>query len=144
MKEIKSLVKGSQIIRIAAGAVAATTDVVATVVDTANLEGVVFMALLGTVTSGGVPALVISQCETSNGSFVNITGATKTTTSAGSDKALIVEVMKPTMRYLTATLTRGTQNAVCDGIMAIGVGPRNSPVTQGATVVAPVSVFGIA
>jgi hypothetical protein len=70
--------------------------------------------------------------------------ATAAFTAGASDadsKALMVDVYKPTLRYVFASLTRADQNAVVGGVIAIQYGAANKPTTQSASVIA--SAFGL-
>lgn len=117
-------------------------------VDTQGYDGVVIIALTGAATSGTVPLLTVLGVATNvvTGGTA-ITGATATYTSLSAtdadNKMLIVDVYRPTARYVYCTLARATQNVVCNGIIAIKYNGREAPVTQSAShVIASTSVVG--
>ena len=120
---------------------AATTAVTSAVaLDMAGYDGIMYICSLGTVTSGSVLTLTTYGATTSTASGgVAITGgATSPVTDAGasSNKLLIVDVLRPSTRYVYATLTRTTQNAVVNGIIAVRYKTRSVPVTADASVLA--------
>jgi hypothetical protein len=126
----------------AAGQTALTTDVL----DMSGYEGVIFIALTGDVTATSVLTLTVKgNSANSVSSPTPVTQkATDAFTAAASDadsKVLMVDVYKPTLRYMFASLTRTTADAVVGGIIAIQYGATNKPTSQDATVIA--SAFGL-
>lgn len=70
--------------------------------------------------------------------------ATAAVTAGATDsdsKVLMVDVYKPTLRYVFASLARADQNAVIGGVIAIQYGAKSKPTTQAASVIA--SAFGV-
>jgi len=49
---------------------------------------------------------------------------------------MVVEITRPTKRYVRVTLTRATTNAVVDGFVIAQSSPADAPVTQDASVMA--------
>ncbi len=130
------------------GAVAAgTTDQDSAVVDLSGWDGVLFVGMLGDVTSTSVLQLVTygnTASSTSSPTPVAITGgATVAYTASTSDAdstAMIVDVIRPSKRYAFARIKRGTANAVVNGILAIRYrGKTAPPITQGATILASIT-----
>lgn len=133
---MNNMLKDCAIDRVSAGAAAGTTDVTdASSVDMAGWDGVLFIASLGTLTATQVTALK-AYGSTDDSTFVELEATTAAAADTDSDLALVLDVVKPTYRYLRATLDRGTANAVLDGIIAIRYRGSKSPVTQGATIAA--------
>jgi hypothetical protein len=100
-------------------------------------DSVLFIAILGEVTSGSVCTLKAYAGDESNLSD----GAYKTTTApvtaSGNDtdnNLLILDVVKPGKRYVRGDLVIATQDAVVDSIIAIKYNAKNVPVTQGTDV----------
>jgi hypothetical protein len=119
--------------------VAGTTSLAGSTLDMAGFEGVLFIAAIGTITATGVPALLAQGGNQSDGSdMANITNATSGAMTAGTDdnKIAMLDVYRPQKRYVRAVVTRGTANAVVDGVIAIQYGSRLDPPTQDATTVA--------
>lgn len=121
----------------AAGA-AAQTALTSDIVDMANYEGVVFIALTGDVTDTSVLGLNVEHGDASGGGDMADTTLSAAYTAGASDadsKMLVVDCFRPQKRYVRAVLTRTTANAVLGGIVAIQYGPRKQPVTQDATAI---------
>lgn len=120
-------------------AVAGTSTLTTTVSDMQGFDGICYVALTGDGTSGTVLTLAVlgSTANATGGVATAITGATCTYTSLSAtdadNKFLIVDVVRPLRRYVYATLTRATQNCVCDGIVAIKYRASKSPTTQTVT-----------
>lgn len=136
-----SLLKNVKVTPVAASAVAAQTEVLSSVLDMSGYDGVMFIALLGDVTTACVLTL------TAKGNTANSTSSpapvTQIATAAftadatsADDKALIVDVYDPALRYVFASLTRTAANAVVNGIIAIQYKAEYRPTTQAATVIA--------
>lgn len=125
---------------------AATTELVTDVLDMQGYEGVMFLALTGDVTNASVLTLTVKgNSANSVSSPTPVTQkATDAFTAGATDadsKLLMVDVYKPTLRYMFASLTRADQNAAIGGIIAIQYCSRVQPTTQDATVIA--SAFGL-
>ncbi len=136
-----SLSQQCVISRPTASAVAATTDLDGSVIDMAGFDGVLFVALLGDVTSGSVLELQCQGSAASNGSSpTQETGATSGTFTAGASSAdgklLVLDVIRPANRYVFPRLKRGTANAVVDGVVAVKYRGRSAPITADAGVIA--------
>jgi hypothetical protein len=141
-----NLLKGCKITVVEASAVAGTSDLTTDTVDMAGFEGVMFIAMTGDVTSGSVLTLTVKgNSADSVSSPTPVTQkATAAFTAGASDadsKALVVDVYKPTLQYLFGVLSRTTQNAVINGILAIQYETGYRPTTQSASVIA--SAFGL-
>lgn len=141
-----NLSKDIKITVVAAAATAATTAVTSDVLDMSGYDGVMFVALLGDVTSGSVLTLTAkANTANSTSSPSPITQKASSAFTAGASdadsKAIVVDVAQPTLRYVFAELTRTTQNAVVGGIIAIQYGASNKPTSHDASVIA--SAFGL-
>lgn len=137
-----NLSKSTKLTRVANSAVAATTDVTSSVLDMSGFDGVMFFAMLGDVTSGSVLQLTVKQNtanSTSSPTPTAITGGATTSVTAGASNydngVLMVDVFRPQNRYVFAVLSRGTQNAVVDGIIAIQYMASHRPTIQDATTI---------
>jgi len=141
-----NLSKGIKVTVVEAAATAATSELVSDVLDMSGYEGVLFLALTGDVTASSVLTLTVkANSANSVSSPTPVTQkATAAFTAGASDadsKLLMVDVYKPTQRYVFASLTRADQNAVIGGVIAIQYGASNKPTTQDASVIA--SAFGL-
>ncbi|MCS0497870.1 hypothetical protein NVS89_22525 [Ancylobacter sp. MQZ15Z-1] len=134
-----NLLQNVKVTRVANAAVAAQSDVNGSILDMAGYDGVMFVALLGDVTTGSVLALKAEQ-NTANaaGGMAELDGAASFTAGASdADSAvLLLDVHKPREQYVRAVLERGTANAVVDGILAIQYGAMSRPTVHAAGVIA--------
>lgn len=121
-----------------AAAASATTAVTSTAVDVRGYIGVRFTAALGDVLVGSVLGLTAEHSANGTTGWVALEGALSyTATAADADnKLLILDVVRPEEGFVRAVLTRATAAAVVDGIFADTYGPKDTPVAQGATVLA--------
>lgn len=141
-----NLSKSIKVTVVEAAAAAAQTELVTDVLDMSGYEGVMFLALLGDVTSGSV--LTLTAKGNSANSVSSPTPVTQKATDAftagatsADSKVLMVDVYRPTLRYVFGSLTRTTADAVVGGIIAIQYGAGLKPTAQDATVIA--SAFGL-
>ena len=139
-----NLLKDTKITRVEASATAGQTTLTTDTLDMKEFDGCTFIAALGDVTDTAVVTLTIQTGDASDGSDAADTGIIATFTAGASDadsKLLVAEIVRPLKRYVTATLDRGTANAVVDGIFAIQTDPTRKPTTQSSDVIA--SDFGL-
>lgn len=141
-----NLSKDVKITVVEAAAVAGTSELVSDVLDMQGYEGVMFIALTGDVTSGSEITLTIKgNTANSTSSPSPVTQKATTLFTAGAtdadSKAIVVDLYKPAMRYVFASLTRATQNAVIGGVIAIQYQAGLKPTTNDASVIA--SAFGL-
>lgn len=144
-----SLLKNVKVTPVAASAVAAQTEVLSSVLDMTGFDGVMFIALLGDVTATSVLTLTAKgNTASSTSSPTPVTQIATAAFTAGAsdadDKALVVDVYDPAMRYVFASLTRTVANAVVNGIIAIQYKAEYRPTTQAATVIASAMGAGTA
>lgn len=142
------LSKNIKVTVVEAAATAATTELVSDVLDMQGYDGVMFIALLGDVTDTSVLTLTAkgnSANSVSSPTPVNQASATFTAGASNADsKVLMVDVCDPALRYVFASLTRTTANAVVGGIIAIQYGAEYRPTAQDASVIASTAAVGVA
>ena len=118
-----NLLTDTKIIRVLNAVAAGVTQQTSSIVDTAGFDGVMFVALLNTVTSGAVLSLQAQDNSLNqSGGMANVgNGATATLTDAGtnSNKTMILDIIAPGQRYVQCLLNRTTQNVTVDGMLAI-------------------------
>jgi len=144
-----NLLNEVKITRVANAAAAAQTEVLSSVLDMQGYDGVMFVALLGDITATSVLTLTAKgNTASSTSSPTPVTQvATAAFTAGASDadnKVLVVDVFDPALRYVFASLTRTTANAVVDGIIAIQYTAELRPTTQDASVLASAIGPGLA
>jgi len=141
-----NLSKSIKVTVVEAAAAAAQTELVTDVLDMSGYEGVLFIAMTGDVTTSSVLTLTVKG--NSANSVSSPTPVTQKATDAftagatsADSKVLMVDVYKPTLRYVFGSLTRTAADAVVGGIIAIQYGAGLKPTSQDATVIA--SAFGL-
>jgi len=144
-----SMLKNVKVTPVAASSAAATTEVLTSVLDMSGFDGVMFIALLGDVTATSVLTLTAKgNTASSTSSPTPVTQVATAAFTAGAsdadDKALVVDVYDPQLRYVFASLTRTVANAVVNGIIAIQYKAEFRPTTQAATVIAAAMGPGVA
>ncbi len=115
--------------RVVNATAAGTTAVNGTAVDMADFGGVVFVVLLGTLTSTTVPSVKVQQSDDSGSSddWTDLASSSVAGTDADGNKMLIVEVRSPLKRYVRIVITRATANTVVDGAIALPYSPTFAP-----------------
>lgn len=122
----KYLTDDCKITKIADHSAANTTDVTSSEIDMAGFDGVVFLTSFGTANSGNL--VTVHGSDTSAGE-----AATTTTCSSGSsDEDVIVDVYRPSYRYLKLVATRGSSSTL-ESIWAIQYSARAKSQTSDLT-----------
>lgn len=124
----------------AAGQAATASDIL----DMAGFEGVLLIAKLGDVTDTSVVTLQAQQNTANSGTGMATLSGSVTYTAGASDAdndLLVLDVYRPSERYVRALLTSATANAVKNGVIAIRYGARKVPVTQGSTVLSSATLI---
>lgn len=129
---MKNLNSNVLVDRVANAAAAAQTEVDSDSVDMSGFNGVRFIALLGAVSTSGVPKLKVQQSSDDGvaDGWSDIEGSGAAATDADDNKLLMVDVKFPQKRYLRAALTRTGGDCVLDGIIAEKYGASLAAVTQ--------------
>jgi hypothetical protein len=143
---LQTLFKQAKVMKISNGAAAGTSAVTSSTVDMTGYNAIMVIADLGTVTDASVLKLDLQEGAASNGSdAASVTGmATAAFTAATSSNTILVaDATRPQKRYITAVLTRTTQNAVVNTIIAILYQSDNPPVTADASVLASLVAAGL-
>lgn len=139
-----SLLNDAKWTQVSNGATAAQTELDSSILDMAGYDSVIFIATLGTVTDACVLGLAAQQNSVNSTSGMaqitngpgTVNAAATFTASGSSNTILITDVFRPIQRYVRAALTRTTQNAVVNNIIAVQYNSRSLPVTQSASVLA--------
>jgi hypothetical protein len=124
-------------IRSSAAVAAGTTLVTGDAVDMAGYEGCFFMIPIGAIVSGAVTSAKLQQSSdnASADAYADIAGSAVTIADDDDGGMAIIHIYRPRERYLKALVSRATQNAVVDGIIALRYGARKLPATDDATTV---------
>jgi len=113
-----------------AGTSGGSTGAVSAVIDTADCEGVLFVAFNSTIatTDFGIWANMGTSSGLSS-TASTISGSAVYTTSAATDVAVVLDVYRPQRRYVQAVANTPSSGSI-GGIVAIKYGLRKAPATQ--------------
>jgi cystathionine beta-lyase/cystathionine gamma-synthase len=122
-------------------AAAANTDSNSDRIDMQGYEGVMFVCPLTDSVNTGVATLKVEQnTADSDSGMAALSGASAAATSAADDDLnnllLVVDVYRPTERYVQAVRTSGTANIAFGTLTAILYGAKELPVAAHSTVLA--------
>lgn len=122
---------------------AGATDVNGTGLSLDGYDGILFIALLGTLTASQVTTLKAQQSndDGSSDAYADIADSqTDAMDDADDNDMLVLDIFRPEEEYVRPVLERATANAVIDGIIAIRYHAKDRPVTQGARVIDHVKI----
>lgn len=133
-----NLTKSGKFLRLSNAAAAATTEISGTAVDMQGFKGLTLVVAMGAITTGAVTTLKAQQSsdDGSADAYSDIEGTSVTIADTDDNKLILLEINEPQKRYVKPIITRGTQNAVVDGVFGIQTGAKLEPVTQSTTYVA--------
>lgn len=133
-----SLENAVKVTRVMNAVAAGTTDQESSTVDMQGFDGVMFIAAFGAITTNAVTSVKLQQGADSGGTDgADLLGTGVTVADDDDNQVVVLDVYRPTERYVRCVIDRGTQNAVIDGIVAIQYNGRRQPTTHdSATVVA--------
>ena len=136
---IESLLKAAKFDKVLVATGAGTTDTLTgDILDLADCDSVIGVAVLGDVTINAVVTLKAytgDEAALGDGAYETVTATVTATATSADDKLLVLDIVKPGKRYCRFDLVRATANAVVDGIIGIRYNFRNIPTTQGSDVV---------
>lgn len=124
-------------LRVSNAVAAGQTTINSSAVDLAGYEGVKFYVAFGALVSGAVTAVKAQQSSdnASSDAYADLEGTGITVADDDDNKIAILDVKKSRERYVRCTVTRSTQNATVDGIIAVRYGAKKLPATDDATTV---------
>lgn len=134
---MNNLLQDCKITRVENAVAAGTDDTTASdAIDMSGYDGVVFIALFGTLTASQVTSMKAQQDTASAMSTAaDLEGSSVGPLADDDDnQCLVLDVYRPRERYVRVVITRATANAVIDGVIAIQYRSRKGPVTQDASV----------
>lgn len=144
-----NLLKNIKLTRVMNDVVAGTTEQKSSVIDMQGYDGVIFVLLVGDITSTCVLTATVNQNtanSTSSPSPTAIANAVVGPITAGASDndngVYVIDVYRPVDRYVFLDITRTTANAVIDGVIAIQYCGIHKPTTQDATTILK-SVFAV-
>lgn len=132
-----------KVVRVSNAVAAGTTAIEATAVDMQRFDGVVFYAMFGTITAGAVTSLKAQSCTAADGSGASdLAGTAVAVADTDDNKVASLEIYRPQSRYVRPVISRATQNAVVDCIIAVLYSGSTKPVVADATLIAASKVVG--
>lgn len=124
--------KLTQIITPTAGAAAQTT-INSTSVDMSGFEEVSLVCTFGAITAGAATS-VKAQQSADNSTFNDLAGTSQTVADTDDGDTFVIDLIRPTDRYVRLVVLRATQDSVVANALAIQSRPRDAAVTQAATI----------
>jgi len=134
---MRSILKDTKITRVKNAVAAGTSEILSDTVDMQGYDSVIYVIALGDVDNTCVltPTAKSNPTDSTSGGTTEKAGTATTATATSADnKLLVIEVLRPSQRYVFVSLTRTTANAVLDSIVAVQHAAKSMPVTQGTTV----------
>ena len=107
-----------QVSTVTAGA-AGTSSITSDAVNMTGYDGCLFIVPFGAIVSGAATSIKLTQCDTSGGSYADLTGTSQTVADTDDDKTFIIDIQQPQEQFLKLVVSRATQNATVGGIYAI-------------------------
>lgn len=126
-----NLSKNAKVVLAKAAQGSAGTDVTSDIIDTEGYEGVMFVGTVATVNAANFAKVQQGQ-QVGGGDMADLAG-TKVVPGDDGDSFLI-DVYRPTERYVRCVVDRGGANTATGDIYAILYGPRKAPVSHGTTI----------
>ncbi len=130
---------GEKTIRVMNGVVAGTSAQTSSAIDTAGFDGVKIYSLFGAITSGAATSVKVQQSsdDASADAYADLLGTSVTVADDDDNQVVVHDIYRPRERYLKVVISRATQNAVIDGVVAVLYNASKEPTTDDtATVVA--------
>jgi hypothetical protein len=131
-----NLCRYAKVTRVLNSVAAGQTNQYGSVIDMSGFEGVEFVALFGALSNNQVTSMKAQQGNLSDGSDMADLAGSLHTQLADTDggKCLVTDLFRPQKRYVRCVVTRGTANAVIDGVIALQYRARVQPVMHDSTV----------
>ncbi len=123
---MRQLLPGVALLLLSGAVIAGQTAVTSQTVDTQGFDSTTFVANVGTVAAGGTLTMKIFGGEASDGSDkAAIDGAIVGVVATGANKKAVIEIHRPTSRYLTVVVTRAVADSTLVSIEALLYGASN-------------------
>lgn len=133
MNILSEEIKITQLVDESEGA-AGDTDIDGDTLDMDGFEGVMFVAVMGTITATAVTAMLVEQGEESDMSDAEELAGTQITIEDDDDEEVfVIDIYRPTDRYIRPVIERGTANAVVQTVLGIQYGARELPTELAVT-----------
>lgn len=126
-------------IRVLNAVAAGTSAQTSSVIDTAGYDGVKIYTGFGAITTGAVTSVKLQQSSDDGvaDGYSDIEGSSITVNDDDDNQFVVHDLYRPQKRYIKVVISRATQNAVIDGVLAVRYSPKKLPATNdSATIVA--------
>lgn len=135
---IKNLLEMAGVVRSLGPTAAGAADANGAGLDLQNFEGVMFIVGFGTIVATGVQGIKAqaSDDDGSSDAYGDLAGTLVSVADDDDDKLAVLDVYRPTKRWIRPVIERATANSTIDLVVAIPYGARKQPVTQTADVAA--------
>lgn len=134
MQNLSQEVKISQAVTPTAGA-AGTTDINGATLDMQGYLGVLVVVTMGAITSTAVTSIKMQQGAASNLSdAADLLGTAQTIADDDDEQVFVIDLYRPTERYVRLVVDRGTANAVVASAEYIQYGAREKLAAYGSNV----------
>lgn len=128
---------GEKVIRVMNGVAAGTSAQTSSAIDMAGFDAVKIYSLFGAITTGALTSVKVQQSsdDASADAYADLEGTSVTVADDDDNQVVVHDIVAPRERYLKVVISRGTQNAVIDGIIAVLYKARSAPATNDASTV---------
>ncbi len=107
-----------------------------TAIDMSGWDGVLFVFFFGTITSSAVTTIKAQQGAASNGSdAADLAGTEQSVADTDDNKIAMIDIRRPSKRYVRPAVTRATANVVIDGVVAVLYRGEMTPAAAHSTAV---------
>lgn len=126
-----------KVIRVMNGVAAGTTAQTSSAIDTQGFDGVKIYSAFGAITSGAATSVKVQQSSdnASADAYADLLGTSVSVADDDDNQVVVHDIYRPRERYLKVVISRATQNAVIDGIVAVLYGASKMPTTDDTTTV---------
>ncbi|GAI70511.1 unnamed protein product [marine sediment metagenome] len=129
--------KEMKVTRVLSAVAAGQTVQPTSIIDMKEFDGIVFLALFGSITTGALTSMKAQQGKEDDMSdAADLEGSEIDIADDKGDQALILDIFRPQERYLKAIISRDTQDAIIDGVIAIQYGADYMPTVHDVATIA--------
>lgn len=126
-----------KVVRVMNSVSAGTSAQTSSAIDTQGFDGVKIYTAFGAITSGAVTSVKVQQSadDGSADAYADLLGTSRSVADDDDNQVVVHEISKPLERYLKVVVSRSTQNAVIDGVIAVLYRASKQPTTDDTSTV---------
>lgn len=126
-----------KVIRVMNAVAAGQTAQTSSAIDTKGFDGVKIYSAFGAITAGAATSVKVQQSsdDASADAYADLLGTSVTVADDDDNQVVVHDIYRPRERYLKVVISRATQNAVIDGIIAVLYSATKSPTTDDSSTV---------